>query len=239
MSEHVLTTLRDDMAARMDADEWFVDIVVLTEKKADLISAIEKAVGPMKGKAGKSGTCVVVMSPVATDEYPDAPGAYLHPQVSVRVLETPLINNSAVGTKKPALSTCKRIVELFKAFGADGVCTPLVPGKPTIVPVADPVAPVAYEVNFRTADASRTVPAKVAQPIVSPASGAAPATVTLVCATGGAAIYYTLDGSYPWSGNPQATLYNAPFAVNTPATVRAGAFKAGAIASNVSSAVFS
>jgi hypothetical protein len=239
VSERTLTLMRDFIAARLDADEWFVDINVLTERKADIVAAIEKSVGPMKGKGGKSGTCVVVMSPTASDEYPDAPGAYLHPLATVRVLENPLINNSAVGTKKEALSTAKRLVMVLKHFEVDGVFSGLIPNKPTVVPVADPVAPVAYEVTFRTADKDKDIVSKVAPVSISPDGGAAPQTVTLACATVGAAIYYTTDGSFPWCGNNQATLYSVPFSVNNPATVRAGAFLSGAIASNVNSSKFS
>jgi hypothetical protein len=239
VSERTLTLLRDDLAARLNADEWFVDINVLTERKADILAAIEKSLGPMKTKGGKSGTCVIVMSPVATDEYPDAPAAYLHPQISFRILENPLINNSGVGTKKEALSTAKRVVMLMKHFSSAGVCTGLIPAKPTILPVADPVAPVAYEVSFRTADNDKDVVEKVGPVAISPDGGVAPQTVTLACPTGGAAIYFTRDGSFPWVGNSEAALYTAPFSVNSPATVRAGAFLAGAIASNVSSSKFS
>lgn len=239
MSERTLTILRDDLAARLNADEWFSTINVLTERKSDLLSAIEKSIGPMKAKGGKSGTCVVVMSPVATDDLPDVGAAILSPVLSFRILENPLINNSGVGTKKEALSTAKRIVMLMKHFSIAGVCTALIPDKPTVVPVADPVAPVAYEVRFRTRDDDgQTIP-KVLPVSLSPTGGAAPQTVTLTCATPGAAIYYTKDGSYPWSGNATATLYTAPFSVTSPATVRAGAFLAGAFASNVSIAVFS
>lgn len=235
MSERTLTTIRDDMAARLNADEWFVDVNVLTERKADILAAIEKSIGPMKAKGGKSGTCVVVMSPVASDEAGDIPLACLQPIMTVRVLENPLINNSGVGTKKEALSTAKRVVMLFKHFSIQGVCTALIPDKPTIVPVADPVASVAYEVRFKTRDDSPDSAPKVAGVKIVNASGE----VTLTCATEGAAIYYTTDESYPWSGNDEATLYSAPFSVTTPLTVRAGAYKAGSFASNISSSVFS
>jgi len=239
VSETSLTQLRDDLVARASADDWFSDINVLSEKKADIISAIEKSIGPLRAKGGKSGTCIVVMSPVATDEMADVPAAILHPQIAVRVLENPLINNSGVGTKKAALSTAKRLVMLFKHFQASGGFTALVPEKPTIVPVADPVAPVAYEVRFRCRDDDGETTAKVKPVAISPAGGAPPLAVTLACATEGAAIYYTTDGSFPWSGNPQATLYSAPFSVTTPLTVRAGAFLSGSFASDVASRLFS
>ena len=54
-----------------------------------------------------------------------------------------------------------------------------------------------------------------------------PATVTLTCATAGAAIWYTIDGSYPGSNpvaSPNATLYTGPFVVQAAGvTIRAAA----------------
>ena len=68
----------------------------------------------------------------------------------------------------------------------------------------------------------------VATPTISPASGSTfyvdSTNVTLVCATAGATIRYTLDGSEP---TESSTAYSAPFALTTEATVKAKAFKTG------------
>lgn len=69
-------------------------------------------------------------------------------------------------------------------------------------------------------------------------------TVTLACATSGAEIFYTLDGSAPVSAdakdpvteatiNPQSQLYSAPFVVPGGARLRAVAFAPGYNASQV------
>jgi hypothetical protein len=66
---------------------------------------------------------------------------------------------------------------------------------------------------------------------ISPATGtpvvqASDSILTLTTATTGAAIYYTLDGSYPTPAT--GTLYTAPFAApETGTTVRAAAYKEG------------
>jgi hypothetical protein len=73
-------------------------------------------------------------------------------------------------------------------------------------------------------------------PVAIAAAGTGPVTITLTCATSGAAIYRTLDGSYPWSGNAQATLYAAPFAVASAALLRAVAHKTGMVASDAAAA---
>jgi hypothetical protein len=53
---------------------------------------------------------------------------------------------------------------------------------------------------------------------------------TLSSITGGAAIYYTLDGSWPANSttvNPATNLYNSPFAVTTGQIVRATGYLSG------------
>jgi hypothetical protein len=78
-------------------------------------------------------------------------------------------------------------------------------------------------------------PVRVAAPTI--AVGTGPVTVTLSCTTSGAAIYYTTDESFPWSGNTTATLYAAPVTVTASCNFRACAHKAGSISSDVAWAV--
>ena len=53
-------------------------------------------------------------------------------------------------------------------------------------------------VTFTTGGSVPTPPPQVATPVFTPASGAsAPTNVTITCATPGALIHYTLDGSLP------------------------------------------
>ena len=67
----------------------------------------------------------------------------------------------------------------------------------------------------------------VATPTFTPAAGSytEPQTVTIACATEGASIYYTIDGSEP---TVNATPYTAGIALNTNTTVKAIAVKDGA-----------
>ena len=66
----------------------------------------------------------------------------------------------------------------------------------------------------------------VATPVVSPSSGRYPATqtVTITCATTGATIYYTLDGSEPDTGS---TEYTATFDLSADTVIRFYAVKSG------------
>ena len=80
-------------------------------------------------------------------------------------------------------------------------------------------------------------PAVVATPVITPNGGAftAPVSVTIIDATSGATIRYTLDGSEPTSAS---TLYAAPFTVSASATVKARAFASGMSDSSVAAATF-
>ncbi|MBR5639231.1 MAG: chitobiase/beta-hexosaminidase C-terminal domain-containing protein [Muribaculaceae bacterium] len=59
--------------------------------------------------------------------------------------------------------------------------------------------------------------------------------VTITCATDGASIYYTTDGSDPTT---ESTLYEAPFTINEAVTVKARAYSEGGVASTIASKEF-
>ena len=77
----------------------------------------------------------------------------------------------------------------------------------------------------------------VADPAISPAAGTytAAQSVTITCATTGASIYYTVDGTTPTSAS---TLYSAAFNVSASATVKAIATATSMTDSNVVSAAY-
>jgi hypothetical protein len=88
----------------------------------------------------------------------------------------------------------------------------------------NPLAPVIYK-------------AEVAAPAVSPGAGAVPVgtTVTLSTATGGAVIYYTVNGADPASSG---TPYVSPIVIDVPQTIRAVAKKSGMTDSGMLTAAY-
>ena len=80
----------------------------------------------------------------------------------------------------------------------------------------------------------------VADPVITPASGLTFFTdslsVEIVCATGGAEIRYTLDGTEPTT---ESALYGGALAISSNTVVKARAFKAGCISSGTVAASYS
>lgn len=77
----------------------------------------------------------------------------------------------------------------------------------------------------------------VAKPVATPESGevASGDTVALSCATAGATIYYTTDGSVP---DDTSTVYSAPIAIVAATTIKAIAVKTGLVSSGVATFVY-
>lgn len=237
MNDAILTDLQADIAERLRADDYFVDIPVLDERKADLVSEIDMALGTLTEAGGKMGLCAVVLSPVGNDDMPDAPGGPLQVDISVLILENVLLNTGETGTGKPALDVARRVHRLLKHYRAFGLAQAMVAGRPAIVPVDNPLAGLAYEVRFKAQESDGTGIGytKVAMPLAS--GGPDPVATTMTCNTAGATILYTLDGSYPSAANG-AELYSAPVVIPDGSTLRLAAYKTDCIPSDVNRVEF-
>ena len=98
------------------------------------------------------------------------------------------------------------------------------------------VSPGPTLVNILPLGGSVGAPSQVAMPVFSPVSGSAvPTNVTISCATPGAAIYYTLDGSLPARNS---TPYSGAIHLAGVSTIRAVAFTNGWIPSAVAVAFY-
>lgn len=88
-----------------------------------------------------------------------------------------------------------------------------------------------------TVSAVYNIPGTVATPDIAPPAGTytEPITVSMICGTDGAQIYYTTDGSEPSMASP---LYTAPVNVFSSSTIKAKAFKQGLVPSSTITAQY-
>lgn len=100
----------------------------------------------------------------------------------------------------------------------DGLAEMLICDQSTIEHTEDSDAHSIKTVNVITAGGVDLVRPQVAAPVLTGTSS-----VSATCATPGAAMFYTLDGSTPSPRNPTATIYTVPVAVLSGQTIKVSA----------------
>jgi len=145
----------------------------------------------------------------------------------------PVINMSELGTQKRADVIAMRILNLLhRYFSGHTQCT-LMAGANPVVGMSDlPEGNVGYRVTLETTFVLDYAN-KVATPLLSIEAGL----VVMTCATDGAAIHYTTDGSYPGPENAEALTYSTPLDVTERTTFRMGATLADVLPSDTTYAV--
>lgn len=238
-SDQIIDQLPYVFQSRLQADSYFANIPVIVADEGNIKLQVQRRTAAMTSKGGKRGVAVIVLQLLADDSFASLPLGPMTLSPSFQVVEQVEINRGANGTGVSARQVARRIRDVIKGFVRVGMFVGMRPGSPCIVPVnlkeelGENVR--AYQVDFHCLEATSVVPTQVAMPAfvnLEPAPQ-----VGLICATQGAQIYYTLDESYPWSGNRAAVLYAGPIAV--PATgaivVTACAYLPGVI--NIASAI--
>lgn len=225
----LIETIQQEVADQIAADGFFLNIPVLVESLGDAASQIERALGPANGQGGKIGAVVVVTTPTANVSWPEVGGPFFDEiPIAVLVSVNPVTNNDPeAGTGASALAICEEVCSMLHQFYPQSANGPIIAERPTIMRApngGDGEAIIQYLCRFKTLGGIQNVLPQVATPVSHFVSGE----YTLTCATAGAAIFYTTDGSNP---NPRTgTLYTAPF-VSAGQTIHAKAWLAGYLAS--------
>lgn len=215
-------------AGRLAADPYFADVAVLQEQKGVTDADIEQALSVLNPQGGKIGACVVVLMPTLRPKDANAPSPIYTINLTVQVIDMPLLNLGEGGTGKSAAQIAQRVRQLLHLYSTGERSCWTFSG-------ADPI-PVesgrnSYGVVFAR-EAGDPFLAKASRPAAT-IDGTGPITVALSCSTPGASIRYTLDGSYPSALNAAAVLYTAPIAIAEPCTLLAVATHADHFASNL------
>jgi hypothetical protein len=194
--------LQLDVAARLNAHPFFSDILVLANEKGLLGDDLENALKLFTAKSGKSGVAVVVDRPLRQVPKPDAPGPEMVIIVPVTVVEMPLLNRAASGTGKTTEQIVSEAMATLHGWRASSWMGQLYCAEDAVTPTVGGDKTIATEIQFRTRLRMATVP-RTGTPVISGSAAA----VQIGCNTPDASIYYTTDGSWPWSGNPSAVLF--------------------------------
>ena len=145
----------------------------------------------------------------------------------MRIVENPAINMSPAGTGKSAEAVALAVLGALHQCVIENIA--ITAAKDALQPVAAGSGRIAYDCRFSRRFALPQ-PGRVAPVSITISQGVA----TLSCATSGAAIHYTLDGSYPAASAPS---YGSPISLSNPCKVRAAAYLAGLSGSNVTAAL--
>lgn len=198
-----LQQIQEDMFARLLAAPYFADIgVFLFRPRAKggltaVQSDVDNNLAGLVARGGKTGLAVIVLMPIGNALDPNVPGPRLQFVFQVRVIERPMVNMSPdKGTLKPAEEVVLEVLQMFHHCKFNRSFT-LVAGTPAMVPT-DEGGPerVIYDCRFEQLS-GLAKPLKCVLPVITPADAAAPTTVAITTATPGAAIFYSLDDSYP------------------------------------------
>jgi Chitobiase/beta-hexosaminidase C-terminal domain len=219
-NEKFLSDIRNAIGALTEADPYYSDIPVITERLKDIQGRIDLLVG----RAG--GLALLLVTPVVGGVLPNVQGAnFTGIMVVGRVLENTKIN----ATGKEALDVAIYTAALWSQLKPDALSAALRPNEPTIVLGNDPKF-LSYDINFLTEGGTKiSIPTLAGLTI--DAGNLAAIVLAQTTPAPGAAIFYTLDGTAAAPRNPAAHLYLAPFNAASGTTVRARAWLPGSIPS--------
>jgi hypothetical protein len=232
----LLEDLQNAAAARILGDQFLGEIVVLKEQYSSTTDAaggvtevedievkILNALGTLNEKNNKLGAVAVVMMPAVENANANLTGLSAELVLRVRYIVNPLFNNGEHGYKKSEGQLALRGGALFQGWSPLDGLNPFSYARNPIESINNDLPPGnnGYEVEHRMRWGVSSGE-KVARPTVNVAAGEA----TITCATAGAAIRYTLDGSAPSAGNAAALVYADPFAVEVGNVIRTAASKA-------------
>ena len=227
-----------DVAARLQASVYFADVPVLTFRPraaltaAEIQDQINMALGALTAQNGKAGLCLTVMMPALSTREQELPGPYLHLKCMVRVQENVMVNMGSNGSQiacEDAAIAAAQILHLWTPGGTAGIVRV---GEEAISPGASFDGNVTYDVLIES-EFDLPCVAKTAQPFIANSGDL----ISIGCADGEAAIYYTTDGTAPWAGNEiypsTGSLYAGPFTVTSGTMVRAAAFNPEKLGSDI------
>ena len=218
--------IKSAVRSRLLSVPFFSNVPIVLDTEANTDGALDRAIKTAIDSGAGAGVFGIVTIPTARDSMPN-PEAPLSYMVSVQFYEDPLVNRTNGGTGKYAETLASQAYVTLKHFEwRDGNPASGGAGCLICLPVPEPVswlkdakARWAYQCRFEVQSLQQDYLGLCAEPFIVVADGVA----TITCATPGAALYVTLDGTYP-SAAAGAALYAGPFSVTAGQAVLACAY---------------
>lgn len=215
-----LRRFQDHLLAKLLSEPVLNSVAIIEQRQQILVDVASRVAPFLAGRNGKVGAGILINLPSADPSADsDVPGAQMDVLIWLDILSKDDINlvnsNGANIAAEEILTLVWLLLHQWLNLGI-GSGNMFVDG---FDPIEDRRGAYGYRLQLRLRMA-QDQPPKAAAPTSTIAAGHC----TLACATGGATIYYTLDGSFPGPGEPAANVYTAPFVVTSGQSVLAAAF---------------
>lgn len=197
---------------------------ILVDNEGDIEARVVKSLGTLDDTTGKRGLAVIVLLPSVESAEPGLPGPVMTVRQEVQVLENVLINRDLKsGTLMRSSQAALRVLNALHLHTVAGVTWHAEKDPVQPLPVKEGHVSHAVRVTMRLGLGAASKPAAVAASWNTETE-----TLSLGCATAGASIHWTKDGTFPRPGAPGANLYTGPVAGLPAGTiVRAAAWAPG------------
>lgn len=231
-----LVDVQEELVELLEADPYFADIPIFTQRKKNIENEIALALGTITEKAaGKIGLCIVVVMPLAEMSYPNLPGYFDKVPQVLRVLENVTLNTIGKKAEDVAVHIVATIHGRFlysESLNAGDPATVVVDKKAITIGDEPDKNLLSYDVVAWTQAKVSYTPDLVAPPSITIVSAGAQMEIRdISCATAGATIYQTINGTRPKPGNTLALVL--PYQLPLGTKVLARAYKAGLRASEI------
>ena len=213
-----------DIAASLQSAPGLLNVPFKAEWKMHLGQEVDVATAIQTGRNGKCGLMAIVEMPEPDNRQPNVQGVIEDQHFNIMVIEQVDINMTQSGTQTFAEECCQRIKDVLHHWADDLYGTIKVDGRTTFVRDPERFAGcMVYRIPFVLPKCKSQQTQRCSTVLITNNSG----TISMACATNGASIFYTLDGSAPCNqdgGNPQSRLFESPFSADSGVLVRAAAF---------------
>jgi hypothetical protein len=218
-----IESVQPDVYNKLLSEAYFANIAIFAVREKRLDTEVNKALSGLQGRNGKGGATIEVLMPTLKTALPDTAGPVCILEQKFVVKEQPTVNLGANGTGLTCEQIAVNLAQTFQLFFLGGPMQGFyaAPSFYKYIEGSSDKAFVAIQVVLNA-----TFVLTALQRTAGPAASAAAQTVTLTDQQpgGGSIIYYTTEGSFPGSGNPNATQYTTPFTVASGTIVRTAAY---------------